>query len=159
MKPQKVKQSEKAQIEKLWQEAEGKGKMKQSLGFGGSGIWAIVFLLVVGVIWIRNDYGKEWAGAAVLAVFGVAVFLLGQLVNIGSRQTEGNIRINEKQAEAQVERERIKGENIVAKFEAQQQMKMFVALLSLFMKTVRQTPKPQSEDQTIELQEQDDVWI
>lgn len=131
--------------------------MKNPTGFSGSGIWAIILALILGVIWIRNDFGKEWAGAAILAVFGVVVFLAGQLTNIASRQSEGNLRVAEKQADAQVERERIKGENLVAKFEAQQHMKMFVAMLSMVMKMARQAQKQPTEEKTIALRD-NDFW-
>ncbi len=162
VKPQKVKPSEKAQIEKLWKEAERKGPtMRQPLGFNGSALWAIVFILIVGVVWIENRFGSNVAGAAILGVFGVLVFLAGQLTSIAGRQADGNLRVAEKQADAAVEKERIKGDNIVAKFEAQQQMKMFVAMLSLVMKMAKQAQKQpaSTEDNAIELQEDNDVWI
>lgn len=141
--------SEEAQIAALWQEAEGRNKaMRSSVGFGGSGIWAIVFILVVGVIWIENRFGANVAGAAILGVFGVLVFLAGQLTSIASRQADGNLRVAEKQADAAVEKERIKGKNIAAKYDAQVQLKTFIAMLGMVKQAARQQQRalPEPEE-------------
>lgn len=74
--------------------------MKQPVGFNGSALWAILVALVAGVIWIRNDFGPNFAGAAFLALFGVLLFLAGPLTSIASRQVDGNQRIRELQATA-----------------------------------------------------------
>lgn len=124
--------------------------MKTPMGFGGSGIWAIVLLLVGGVIWIRHDFGPNMAGAAVLALFGVLVFLAGQMTNIASRQMEGNQRVAELQATSRIEQERIKGENTLAKVDAQSRLKELIFLLGLIKQLLNRhedaLPAPEDED-------------
>jgi hypothetical protein len=100
--------------------------------------------------------GRTLRGAAVLALFGVLVFLAGQLTSIASRQVDGNQRIGELQATANIEKERIKGENVIAKVDAQMRMKEFIFMLGLVKQIMgqqgrveAQTPAP--EENTIDL--------
>lgn len=137
-----------------FQEEWGGKPMRQPMGFNGSAIWAIVFVLIVGVVWIENRFGANIAGAALLGVFGVLIFLVGQLVNIASNQASGAQRVEELRANAVVERERVKGENIVNKFELQQQAKLFGAMLSMAIKTARQPQSTTAEPEAIEV----DFW-
>ena len=128
--------------------------MRQPMGFNGSAIWAIVFVLIVGVVWIENRFGANIAGAALLGVFGVLVFLVGQLVNIASNQASGAQRVEELRANAAVERERVRGENIVNKFELQQQAKLFAVLLKFAVKAARQPQVTNAEPEAIDA----DFW-
>ena len=147
------------QIAAIWA-ASGTKKgesMKQPLGFGGGGLIAILAVLVAGVVWIRNDFGPDMAGAAVLAVFGVLVYLAGQLTNIASRQVDGNQRIGELQATSAIERERVRGENTAAKYGSQMELKKFLFMLGMlkqFMKpepSTAQPAQPAEEANTIDL--------
>ncbi|MEZ4730721.1 MAG: hypothetical protein R3E79_26640 [Caldilineaceae bacterium] len=117
---------------------------------------AILVALIAGVIWIRKTKGPNFAGAAVLALFGVLVFLAGQLTSLASRQVDGNQRIGELQATANIEQERIKGENIVAKVDAQLRMKEFIFMLGLVKQMIGQQGRveaqaPEPEENTIDL--------
>lgn len=76
-------------------------------------LWAILLILgilVGGVIWIRHDFGPNIAGAAVLGLALVLVFLLGQMVNIASARAtlDGHARINAQEAVIEREREKTK---------------------------------------------------
>jgi hypothetical protein len=144
------------QIEAAWGEAKKKGaKMRQPVGFGGSGVWAIVILLVGGVIWIENRFGPNIAGAAILGVFLLLAFLAGQLTNIAARQAEANARIGEMEATAAIEKERIRGDNMIAKVDAQMQMKQFLFMLGMIkqlMKEEAKQPAQLEDPKTIDLE-------
>ncbi len=144
------------QVAALWNEA-GRGKrMQRPVGFNGSALWAIVVVLVAGVVWIENRFGPNIAGAAILALFGILAFIGGQLLSIAGRQVDGNQRIGELQATTRIELERIKGDNVQAKFDAQMQLKQFMMMMALAKKMMGQPAalpqaEPEQEDNTIDL--------
>lgn len=127
------------QLDALWREAGGKGQggMKAPMGFSGSGIWAILIVLVVGVIWVRNEYGAQWAGGVLIAVGVIVFIILWELIGIARRQAEASLEVAKLQATAPIERERIKGENIVQKYDAQMRAKEFGIMLATIAKTIR----------------------
>lgn len=147
------------QLDALWREAGGKGQggMKAPMGFGGSGIWAILTVLVVGVIWVRNEYGAQWAGGVLIAVGVIVFIILWELIGIARRQAEASLEVSRLQAMAPIERERVKGENVTAKYDAQMRAKEFAVMLATLAKMMRSNNSNNQQAPQVE-EDQGDYW-
>lgn len=97
--------------------------MKREIGFLGSGMWALIILLVVGVWWVESRFGPSTAGYGLLAVYGVVCVVIGYLLCLAGNSTTLNgqvdldrarMRINVEQA--RLMRQTVSGEDrIMAK--------------------------------------------
>lgn len=135
-RPVKVSAKEKAQIEALWAEAEGRkpSVMKQPIGFSGGGLWALSAFIAGGVVWIQANWGPNAAGIAVIIVGTIAVLFFWDMLGLAKRQADGNMRVAEKQVDANVRKEEIKGENMERKIEAQMRLKEHIFLITTIAK-------------------------
>lgn len=83
-------------------------KNNSSVGFNGNGLWAIVVALVLGVMWLRSDFGPQTALYAVAGLFGVLCVFGGMFAALGVKKVTFDGIIGMKTAEAKIEVEKIK---------------------------------------------------
>lgn len=113
-------------------------------------------LIVAGVIWIQANWGANAAGIAVIIVGTIAVLSFWDMLGLAKRQADGNLRVAEKQIDSNIKREEVKGENIVAKYEAQMRLKEHIFLLSTIAKLIG-ARQPTQPTQAAEPEEDQDV--
>lgn len=83
-------------------------KNNSSVGFNGNGLWAIVVALVLGVMWLRSDFGPQTALYAVAGLFGVLCVFGGMFAALGVKKVTLDGLIGLKTAEAKIEVEKVK---------------------------------------------------
>ncbi len=83
-------------------------KNNSSVGFNGNGLWAIVVALVLGVMWLRSDFGPQTALYAVAGLFGVLCVFGGIFAALGIKKVTLDGLIGLKAAEAKIRVEEVK---------------------------------------------------
>lgn len=83
-------------------------KNNGAAGFNGNGLWAVAFLLVVGVLWLRSDFGPQTALYGVMALFGVLCVFGGMFAALGVKKVTFDGIIGMKAAESKIKVEEVK---------------------------------------------------